>query len=152
MKTLKGPGIFLAQYIGDQAPFNSLENLAQWAAELGFKALQIPCNHPHIFNLATAADSQTYCDDVKGLLAQHGLTISELSTHLEGQLVAVHPRMTMPLTISHHRLIAAIRRLVKSGLLRQSSRQHRPLHVWGSTPTPHSLARWPGPILPPATA
>lgn len=91
MKTLKGPGIFLAQYIGDQAPFNTLENLAQWAAGLGFKALQIPCNHPHIFNLATAAESQTYCDDVKGLLAQHGLTISELSTHLEGQLVAVHP-------------------------------------------------------------
>ncbi|WP_409306276.1 sugar phosphate isomerase/epimerase family protein [Pectobacterium sp. B1J-3] len=91
MKTLKGPGIFLTQYIGEQAPFNTLENLAGWAAGLGFKALQIPCHHPHIFNLATAATSQTYCDDVKGLLAQYGLVISELSTHLEGQLIAVHP-------------------------------------------------------------
>ncbi|MCV9877990.1 sugar phosphate isomerase/epimerase family protein [Brenneria izbisi] len=91
MKTLKGPGIFLAQYIGEQAPFNTLENLAGWAAGLGFKALQIPCNHPHIFDLATAATSQTYCDEVTGVLAQHGLAISELSTHLEGQLVAVHP-------------------------------------------------------------
>ncbi|ATZ95364.1 MULTISPECIES: sugar phosphate isomerase/epimerase family protein [Dickeya] len=91
MQTIKGPGLFLAQYIGEQAPFNSLEGLAGWAAGLGFKALQIPCNHPHIFDLETAAHSQTYCDDVAGRLAEHGLVISELSTHLEGQLIAVHP-------------------------------------------------------------
>lgn len=90
MKTIKGPGIFLAQFIGSQAPFNSLDGLAQWAAELGFKALQLPCNHPAIFNLEQAAASQTYCDDITGLLAEHGLVISELSTHLEGQLVAVN--------------------------------------------------------------
>ncbi|WP_038911668.1 sugar phosphate isomerase/epimerase family protein [Dickeya dadantii] len=91
MQTIKGPGLFLAQYIGEQAPFNSLEGLAGWAAGLGFKALQIPCNHPHIFDLETAAHSQTYCDDVAGRLAEYGLVISELSTHLEGQLIAVHP-------------------------------------------------------------
>lgn len=91
MKTIKGPGIFLAQFIGSQAPFNSLDGLAQWAAELGFKALQLPCNHPAIFNLEQAAASQTYCDDITGRLAEHGLVISELSTHLEGQLVAVNP-------------------------------------------------------------
>lgn len=91
MKTIKGPGIFLAQFIGSQAPFNSLDGLAQWAAELGFKALQLPCNHPAIFNLEQAATSQTYCDDISGRLAEHGLVISELSTHLEGQLVAVNP-------------------------------------------------------------
>ncbi len=91
MKTLKGPGIFLSQFISDQAPFNTLEGLARWAAGLGFQAVQIPCNHPHIFDLARAAHSQTYCDEVSGVLAQHGLVISELSTHLEGQLVAVHP-------------------------------------------------------------
>ena len=28
MKTIKGPGIFLAQFIGAQAPFNTLEGLA----------------------------------------------------------------------------------------------------------------------------
>ncbi|MBP2200083.1 sugar phosphate isomerase/epimerase family protein [Pantoea cypripedii] len=91
MKTLKGPGVFLSQFIRDQPPFNSLEGLAEWAASLGFRAVQIPCNHPAIFDLAIAAESQVYCDEVTGILAQHGLVISELSTHLEGQLVAVHP-------------------------------------------------------------
>ena len=91
MKTLKGPGIFLAQYIGDQAPFNSLSSIAAWAAGLGFKAVQVPCGNPGIFDLAKAAESQTYCDEVRGTLAAAGLEISELSTHIEGQLIAVHP-------------------------------------------------------------
>ena len=91
MKTIKGPGIFLAQFIGSEPPFNTLDGVAQWAAGLGFKALQLPCNHPAIFDLAQAAASQTYCDDIAGRLAEHGLVISELSTHLEGQLVAVNP-------------------------------------------------------------
>nr|WP_315299402.1 sugar phosphate isomerase/epimerase [Raoultella terrigena] len=91
MRTIKGPGIFLAQFIGTQPSFNTLDGLAEWAAGLGYRALQIPCNHPAIFDLEQAAASQTYCDEVKGRLAEHGLVISELSTHLEGQLVAVHP-------------------------------------------------------------
>ena len=91
MKTIQGPGIFLAQFISGQPPFNSLAGLAGWASGLGYKALQIPCNHPAIFDVARAAQSQAYCDEVTGLLAEHGLVISELSTHLEGQLIAVHP-------------------------------------------------------------
>ncbi|OSM94096.1 MULTISPECIES: sugar phosphate isomerase/epimerase family protein [Lonsdalea] len=91
MKTIKGPGIFLAQFIGEQSPFNTLEGLAAWAASLGYKAIQIPCNHKTIFDLELAAASQAYCDEVNGKLAQYGLVISELSTHLEGQLMAVHP-------------------------------------------------------------
>lgn len=91
MKTLKGPGIFLAQYIGDQAPFNSLSSIAAWAAGLGFKAVQMPCGNPGIFDLAKAAESTAYCAEVRGTLASVGLEISELSTHIEGQLVAVHP-------------------------------------------------------------
>ena len=94
MKTIKGPGIFLAQFIGPQAPFNTLAGIAQWAAGLGYKALQIPCNHPAIFDVERAAASQTYCDEVSGILAEHGLVISELSTHLEGQLVRCIQRMT----------------------------------------------------------
>lgn len=90
MKTIKGPGIFLAQFIGSAPPFNTLDGLAEWAAGLGFKALQLPCNHPAIFDLPQAAASQTYCDEITGRLAEHGLIISELSTHLEGQLVAVN--------------------------------------------------------------
>ena len=91
MKTIKGPGIFLAQFIGDRPPFNTLEGVAKWAAELGYKALQIPCNHKSLFDVEQAAVSQAYCDDIRGMLAGYGLVISELSTHLEGQLVAVHP-------------------------------------------------------------
>jgi len=91
MKTLKGPGIFLAQYIGEDAPFNSLPAIAAWAAGLGFTAVQVPCGKPEIFDLAKAAESRSYCDEVRGTLAAAGLEISELSTHLEGQLIAVHP-------------------------------------------------------------
>ena len=91
MKTVKGPGIFLAQFITDEAPFNTLAGLAGWAAGLGFKAVQLPTNLPHIFDLERAATSQAYADEIRGLLSRHGLAVSELSTHLQGQLVAVHP-------------------------------------------------------------
>ncbi|MDU6452362.1 MAG: sugar phosphate isomerase/epimerase [Enterobacter hormaechei] len=91
MRTIKGPGIFLSQFIGEEAPFNTLDGLAGWAASKGYKAVQIPCNHPHIFDVEKAAESQAYCDDITAKLAAHGLVISELSTHLEGQLVAVNP-------------------------------------------------------------
>jgi sugar phosphate isomerase/epimerase len=91
MKTIKGPAIFLAQFAGDKAPFNSLETIADWAAGLGYKGIQIPSWEKSLFDLDKAAESQTYCDDVKGLLADKGLEVTELSTHLQGQLVAVHP-------------------------------------------------------------
>ena len=91
MITLKGPGIFLAQFAGDTPPFNSLATIAAWAASLGYKGIQIPTTDERLFDLARAAQSQTYCDDLIGLLAGHGLSVTELSTHLQGQLVAVHP-------------------------------------------------------------
>ncbi|MEI6643113.1 MAG: sugar phosphate isomerase/epimerase [Novosphingobium sp.] len=91
MKTLKGPGIFLAQFAGDTAPFNSLESIAAWASGLGYKGIQIPSWDARLFDLTKAAESQNYCDEVKGMLAEKGLEITELSTHLQGQLVAVHP-------------------------------------------------------------
>ncbi|PIC00307.1 sugar phosphate isomerase/epimerase [Caulobacter sp. X] len=92
MKTLKGPGIFLAQFIGDKPPFDKLETMAKWVADLGYVGVQMPTGGADsFFDLARAAESQAYCDDVAGLLADHGLRITELSTHLQGQLVAVHP-------------------------------------------------------------
>jgi sugar phosphate isomerase/epimerase len=91
MKTIKGPGIFLAQFAGDQAPFNSLESITDWVASLGYKGVQIPSWDGRLFDLEKAATSQTYCDEVIGMLASKGLAITELSTHLQGQLVAVHP-------------------------------------------------------------
>ena len=91
MKTIKGPAIFLAQFAGDAAPFNSLESIADWVAGLGYKGIQIPSWDARLFDLALAAESQTYCDEITGMLADKGLAITELSTHLQGQLVAVHP-------------------------------------------------------------
>jgi len=91
MRTIKGPGIFLAQFAGDAAPFNTLESIGAWAASLGFVAVQLPSWDGRLFNLKKAADSKTYCDEVTGTLKQHGLQVSELSTHLQGQLVATHP-------------------------------------------------------------
>ena len=91
MKTIKGPAIFLAQFVSDTAPFNSLDSIAKWAAGLGYQGIQMPSWDARLFNLAKAASSQPYCDEVKGTLAQYGLQITELSTHLQGQLVAVHP-------------------------------------------------------------
>lgn len=91
MKTLKGPAIFLAQFMADESPFNDIDAMAQWAARLGFVGIQVPIGNPAFIDVALAAESQTYCDDLKGRVAAAGLQITELSTHLEGQLVAVHP-------------------------------------------------------------
>ena len=91
MKTLKGPGLFLAQFIGTTPPFNSLEGLADWAGSLGFVGVQLPTTSPEIFDLAKAAESDAYCSEIAGMLAGKGLTVTELSTHLQGQLIAVHP-------------------------------------------------------------
>lgn len=91
MKTVKGPGIFLAQFIGNEAPYNSLDGLCQWAAGLGYKGIQLPTTDAWLIDLDKAADSQDYCDDLKGKINSYGLEITELSTHLQGQLVAVNP-------------------------------------------------------------
>ncbi|WP_207534787.1 sugar phosphate isomerase/epimerase family protein [Desertivirga arenae] len=91
MLTIKGPAIFIAQFIGDKPPFNNLQNIAQWAASLGFKALQIPTSDPRFIDLQLAAESKTYADEINGVVKELGLEISELSTHTQGQLVAVNP-------------------------------------------------------------
>src|SRR6266568_3722776 len=90
MRSIKGPAIFLAQFAGDAPPFNSLKAIASWAAGLGFKGVQIPSWDARLFDLAKAAESQTYCDEIKGILAERGLQVTELSTHLQGQLVTEH--------------------------------------------------------------
>lgn len=91
MKTIRGPAIFLAQFQSDQPPFDRLDTIAPWAASLGYRGLQLPTGVGGFVDLERAATSRTYCDELKGMLAQHGLEISELSTHLQGQLVACHP-------------------------------------------------------------
>jgi len=91
MTTIKGPGIFLAQFMGDTAPFNSLESICKWAASLGFTGVQIPTWDSRCIDLQKAAESRTYADEIKGIVQAAGLQITELSTHLQGQLVAVNP-------------------------------------------------------------
>ena len=91
MKKIKGPAIFLAQFAGDSEPFNSLDNIAKWASNLGYKGVQIPSWDGRLINLDKASNSKSYCEDIKGTLSKHNLELTELSTHLQGQLVAVHP-------------------------------------------------------------
>lgn len=96
MRTMKGPAVFLAQFADDQAPFNTLDGLAGWAAEKGFVGVQIPTWDSRVIDLEKAAESQTYVDDVLGCLSRHGLVATELASHLQGQLVALHPSFDLP--------------------------------------------------------
>jgi sugar phosphate isomerase/epimerase len=88
---MKGPAIFLAQFAGDEAPFNSLDSITKYMGDLGYKGVQIPTWDARLFDLKLAAESQTYVDEIKGTCAANGVEVTELSTHLQGQLVASHP-------------------------------------------------------------
>lgn len=89
--TIKGPALFIAQFIGEEAPFNSLENICDWAIKIGFKGLQLPTSDTRFIDLKLAAESKNYAQEIKGKVNEAGLEITELSTHLQGQLVAVNP-------------------------------------------------------------
>ncbi len=91
MKTIQGPAIFLAQFMGDEAPFNKLDTICEWVASLGYKGIQIPTWDARCFDLKKAAENRAYCDELQETVGKHGLRITELSTHLQGQLVAVNP-------------------------------------------------------------
>jgi len=96
MKKIKGPAIFLAQFVGDNEPFNSLDNISKWASNLGYKGVQIPSWDKRLFDLSQAAESKSYCDEIRGILNENKIELTELSTHLQGQLVAVHPAYDIP--------------------------------------------------------
>jgi sugar phosphate isomerase/epimerase len=91
MKTIKGPALFLAQFAGDEAPFDSWASITKWAADCGYKGVQVPSWDGRLIDLNKAASSKDYCDEFRGVAAESGIEITELSTHLQGQLVAVHP-------------------------------------------------------------
>jgi sugar phosphate isomerase/epimerase len=91
MRTLKGPALFLAQFASDEAPFNSWGAITAWAAECGYVGVQVPSGDGRLFDLTRAAESQDYCDEFAGKARDNGVAITELSAHLQGQLVAVHP-------------------------------------------------------------
>ncbi|MDQ2905165.1 MAG: sugar phosphate isomerase/epimerase [Chloroflexota bacterium] len=89
MSQIKGPALFLAQFVQDVPPYNTLANITAWARDMGFAGVQIPAWDSRLIDLQQAAESRQYCDDLKG--ACNGLVITELAAHLLGQLVAVHP-------------------------------------------------------------
>ncbi|MDT8854032.1 sugar phosphate isomerase/epimerase [Paracoccaceae bacterium Fryx2] len=91
MKTIKGPALFLAQFAGDAAPFNDWRSITRWAADCGYVGVQVPSWDARLFDLARAAESVDYCHEFKDIAAESGIVVTELSTHLQGQLVAVHP-------------------------------------------------------------
>ena len=91
MKTMKGPGLFLAQFCDEKAPFNSWNSITKWAASLGYKGVQVPSWDKRLIDLEIAASSTDYCDEFKGQAEENNVQVTELSTHLQGQLVAVHP-------------------------------------------------------------
>ena len=91
MKAIKGPALFLAQFAGDHAPFDSWDSITRWAADCGYSGVQVPSWDGRLIDLARAAESRDYCDEFKGVAAANGVEVTELSTHLQGQLVAVHP-------------------------------------------------------------
>ena len=91
MNKIKGPAIFLAQFVGEDEPFNSLDSICNWASSLGYKGVQIPSWDNRLIDLKKTSESKDYCDEIKGITKKHNVEITELSTHLQGQLVAVHP-------------------------------------------------------------
>jgi sugar phosphate isomerase/epimerase len=104
MKTIKGPAIFLAQFMGDEAPFNSLESICQWAADLGYKGVQIPTWESRLIDLEKAANSKTYCDELKGTIQSYGLEIPNYQLTCRGNwwpatLLMTSCLMPLPRTI-----------------------------------------------------
>ena len=91
MTTIKGPSIFLAQFCADTPPYNNLDNFCRWASSLGYKGIQIPTWDTRLINLEQAATNPTYCAELLETVDKHHVKISDLSTHLQGQLVALHP-------------------------------------------------------------
>ena len=91
MGRIKGPAVFLAQFLRDQEPFNSLPSIGKWFAGLGYKGVQIPAWDPRTLDLDQAAGSRAYCDDYRGRLAALGLEVTEVAGYLHGQVLAMHP-------------------------------------------------------------
>jgi sugar phosphate isomerase/epimerase len=114
MQTIKGPGLFIAQFVDADARLGTLEGIAAFAAECGFTALQMPTFYPKIFDLEQAAQSQSYCDDVRGTLSNYGLRISELTSQRQGHLMAVNPAYDLAI-ISRLKACAAIRLRASNG-------------------------------------
>lgn len=91
MKTIRGPAIFLAQFTRDKAPFNNLDGITSWVADLGYEGIQLPSWDQRLIDLRLAATSKTYCDELRGKIESRGLELVELAAYMQGQVIAIHP-------------------------------------------------------------
>lgn len=91
MTQIKGPAIFLAQFLRDTPPYDTLDHIGRWVAGLGYTGVQIPAWDRRVIDLDQAAASKAYCDDYRGRLAEIGLAVTEVAGYLQGQVLAVHP-------------------------------------------------------------
>ncbi len=91
MNTINGPAIFLAQFVRDEPPFNTLDGITSWVADMGYKGIQLPSWDDHLIDLKLASTSKTYCDELKGKVESKGLVLVELAAYLQGQVIAIHP-------------------------------------------------------------
>ncbi|MBR0797312.1 sugar phosphate isomerase/epimerase [Bradyrhizobium jicamae] len=89
-RTMRGPGLFISQFIGAHPPFDTLGGLAEWAKELGFKALQIPVSDPRLKDLADLPEQDALAR-IESVISKAGMVVSEIAAQRSGQLLAVHP-------------------------------------------------------------
>lgn len=89
-RTIRGPGLFISQFVGADPPFDTLAGLAEWAAEIGFKALQVPVSDSRLKDLAGLSDDAAVAK-IEAVMSKAGLVVSEIAAQRSGQLLAVHP-------------------------------------------------------------
>lgn len=145
MRTIDGPGVFLAQFIAPVAPYDRLDTLLDWAAAIGFRGVQVPTFNPAILDLERAATSLAYCDEIKGKLSDRGLTLTELSTHRQGHLVAIHPAYDLTVDVFAPEALRgnpAARRAWAEDQLLKAARASRHLGLTRHVSFPGSLL-WP---------
>jgi sugar phosphate isomerase/epimerase len=146
MKTIKGPALFLAQFAGDEAPFNSWESITKWAADCGYKGVQVPSWDGRLIDLEKAAASKDYCDEFTGVARDNGVEVTELSTHLQGQLVAVHPAYDEAFDGFAAPEVRGNPKARRNGRSSRSRWRSRPRATWASARWRAFPARWPGPM------
>ena len=116
MKTIKGPAIFLAQFMDEKPPFNDIESICKWASKLGYKGVQIPTWDERCIDLKKVAESKDYADEYKSKINSTGVEITELSTHLQGQLIAVNPAYNKMFDGLHLKHLGIIQKKELNGL------------------------------------
>ena len=92
MSPIKGPALFLAQFVQDVPPYDTLEHITRWAKDLGFIGVQIPADDKRLIDLDTAAESKQYCDDLKCCVKDSVQGAREGAEYIRSMLIEVPTR------------------------------------------------------------